>query len=41
MYDKDYAAPFEYTGMIDLAVIDVAERKVDERKEIEKELHVD
>lgn len=41
VYDKDYAAPFEYTGIIEKVVVDVAERKVDIQKETEKALHVD
>ena len=41
VYDVDYTSPFEYNGIIEKVVIDVADSSVDVKEELEKALHVD
>lgn len=41
VYDKDYAAPFEYTGTVDHVTIDVPATGSTVLEELEKELHHD
>lgn len=41
VYDMDYSSPFEYNGILEQVVIDVAASAVDAKDELEKALHVD
>lgn len=41
VYEKDYKAPFSYTGDIPEIVLDIAAVNVDAKEELTKELHAD